>query len=693
MKKHFLLAIFLLASFHGIFYGQRFQVTTGSNLAEEQWAVVDDPALNRYVGIGNMTRNGVSRLWIASYDNNGVVQTSALATTGLPMIARDISLAPAYLGQPTYYVTGWASDDLNGLTHRMFVGRVRLDGSFLWYKQSPMPPSATMMEGVALVTAPNRDVVVVGHIAAGGIITSTFQVYLVRFDSQGNLVWGYTYNGSGNGRGNWKARGINLGVATPSCPVSARAPDYFIVTGEVTDLEYRTPGLTGTHTFAALYNGDGNECWRNIYPAMVGTVSADAGYDVVYEPATASYCVVGVAQTGPIRESANSTPYLLRLAPSGAILAGAVYFFNATPLGYYPRCVALDFNPTLGGVVFAGPSYRNTILGNNNGNNSVFWGRMPPIVAPLPNLATGFYNGNGTSIGVPQPFWLDNAIHESIVSPARGNTAGFLISANARPGAFGNGDAHLIRTDGGGATPNNCMFILSPAFPDPVTVVEYSGSSRLAEAYFGDVATTTGELPVGQTFCKDECTISGSFSYQGVYEGQGETITFTANATGNGYLLYEWDFGDGTSSGISPSNQTVSHNYPGGVFRVCLTVYNVNASGDTCKVKYCKDITVSGVVLGDVVGLTKQRPKYGNELIIYPNPITDQLSLQVLLPGATTAAVQIFNAKGISVYQIGTKLVNGKSLLVIPTKDWPSGTYIAKVIGNDATIAKQFVKN
>ena len=339
MKKLFLLTIL---SFVCIFIAnaQRFQVTTGTSLADEKWAVIQDSVAGGYVTIGNVTSSaGLRQVWISSYNTAGVVITSALATNGRQMIARDICQAPpeASTGKRSYYVTGWT---ITGTIHQMFIGRIKLDGGFIWYLENPFGGTAgNSKEGVAIAVAPNGDAVAAGNTA---MPASTFpagsRVTMTRVSSAGVIMWSKVYNQSGN----WMVRELANGVPSPGCAASPTAlPGEFVITGEV-NISTVTGGGRPT-TFAAVYNGAGTECWKNIYPVSFSSpaITADAGYDVVYNTATGNYAIAGVAQTGAARASVASTPYLLEVSAAGAMVSGAVYFApGLTPLGLYPRCIA-----------------------------------------------------------------------------------------------------------------------------------------------------------------------------------------------------------------------------------------------------------------------------------------------------------------------------------------------------------------
>ncbi len=503
----------LLLSFSCIIitvHAQRFQVTTGTPLMEEYWAVVQDPAINAYVAIGNVTNTaGVINLWISSYNAAGGVLTSAIANNNRRLIARDISIAPPdpASGQSTYYVTGWTQINVGAANvNQLFVGRIRLNGTFLWYQENPFAGNGNGHEGVAVVTEPaTGDVVVLGNVqlpVTGGIPAGS-RVTLSRFTPAGAIVWTSTYNTGGQ----WMARELDLGVAGGCAGVM---PGHFVITGEV---RLGTASGVPSQTFVANYNGNGVECWRNLYPAVAAgiTNTGDAGYDVVWEPNSGNYCVVGVVQTGPGRAVVTSTPYILTINPVGGLVASSVYVGGGMqPLGLYPRTVSLGQNP--GQVVFAGPNFNA---------NQTFWGSVPNIVPP-PGAAILTYAGFGTANSIAQPFILNDAEPEDVILTGLGTAPGYLVSTNARPvGAFGQGDGHFIKPDLAGQTPLACppSSIGNTTLPSnnrtPVTTV------RIPLQPWGNPAWTNNSYPVQQTICKDP-VVAGAKQLEGKDKVPGE---------------------------------------------------------------------------------------------------------------------------------------------------------------------------
>ncbi len=578
--KSFFLVLFILSLWNPTF-SQRFQVTTGAALAEEYWAELEDialPAGAGYVTIGNVTTSaGIGQLWISSYNMNGVVVTSARATTNRKMIARDISLAetdPA-TGLRTYYVTGWSLSASTGVAlNQAFICRIRLNGSIMWYREDPIVAPGIEKEGVAIVTAPNGDAVIVGNamMPATSDIPAGSRIFLARFTSAGGLIWSNIYNKSGN----WKVREMAPGVPTTSCVGTPSLPGDFVITGEVA--QPPAAGGAGTpNTFAALYNGGGAECWRNLYP--VGTSkpnTGDAGYDIIYNAASGIYNIVGVAQLGIGRAVITSTPYLVAVTPTGGFAGAALYLSpTGAPMGLYPRCVTIGHSTTAPGqIFFAGPDYVG---------KKTFLGTVPSIGGP--GSFTN-YDGLASANSFPQPFVLDDAQPEGIIATKLNAYPGFLISTNAYPtGAFGRGDGHFIRTNLSGQTPDSCKN--NPIQSMPMFVQNFipSNSVQVQQQQWGPVQPPNFTYAVQQKFCKDVCVVTAGFTFTNA----GSTYSFTNTSTGNGTLSYAWDFGDATSS--TSTNPT--HTYAAsGTYVVCLTTTNINSNGDTCRASSCQTISV-----------------------------------------------------------------------------------------------------
>ncbi len=95
-----------------------------------------------------------------------------------------------------------------------------------------------------------------------------------------------------------------------------------------------------------------------------------------------------------------------------------------------------------------------------------------------------------------------------------------------------------------------------------------------------------------------------------------------------------WDFGDGTTS----TERSPNHIFPkGGVYHVCLTVSNQYGT-DT----FCREVTVSGTPVVDIFNEIKME--------VFPNPASDQITLQLTQPLPSEAKFQLFSITGQSVF-------------------------------------------
>ncbi len=562
-----------------IFYNtqaQRFQATTGTPNPDEKWATVEDAATNRYVTIGNVTVANVAggavlqQLWISSYNKIGVVQSSARASNGRRMIARDISLAPNDPnGIRTYFVTGYTVD-ANGVS-KMFIGRIYLTGVFAWYVENPVVGNG--VEGVAITTAPNGDAVAVGNVSWPNAPASS-QIILTRIPAIGGApTWSRVYNVAGT---NWIVREINNGSPIPNFINPVNGPNgYFVVTGEA-KYTVGAAGAVVTSTFVSAYNGAGTEGWKNIYPeanAAIVTL-ADAGYDVVVNTQTNNYNVAGVAQMGVNRAAATSTPYLLEINSAGALINSAVYTnTNNQALGLYPRCI--ENGRTVGQTVFAGPDFAN---------NRTFYGTVNTIggAATIYN-----YAGQATANSTVQPYIYYDGPREDIVGTTNGLNPGYLITTNALPvGAFGAGDGHYIRTDINGQTPATCTYTPITSAPSASNniITKASVTNQVGNWVFQP--TVFNANPVQQQFCRNIIIVIPDFNINPVLGN----VAFADVSSGNGTLSYAWDFGDGTTSTV----QHPTHSYANSsTYNVCLTVTNTLPDGDTASSTICKQVAVN----------------------------------------------------------------------------------------------------
>jgi PKD repeat protein len=579
-QKIYLLLMMLFTA--GFMNGQLWQVDTGTDRVEEKWAVIEEPNHRWHVTIGNQkdAQDAKSCIWITCYDQNGNVVSSYKSELDRDLIVRDISLAPYEGEEPTFYVTGW-SKGISG--NAFFLGRMYRFGNFIWYTESDANTNKEG-EGVAIVTAPNGDAVAVGHRQVDGK-----QIHIMRYSPGGARLWSKVHYLPGT---NWMVREIDLGTQSDLCGPG----DYegsFVVVGEAWLTDDTTTPPTA---FVSQYNSSGDECWRNLYQSTApGDSRGDAAYDVVYDPITKNYQVVGAVDFSSTR-GVNSSPYLFAVDNNGNQVSTGVYRnTNDQPLGCYPRCVSLGFDNN---IVMSGPFFNFEASGNPLG--TIFFASHQ-IMGAMGPLYLGFYTGPGnkpTGNSLPQPYFLNDAQPEDIVQRNWGIPQGYVISSNAFPsGDFANGDGVLLSTDiNGQVSSGDCEIkTLNSSLKEtpnqqPIDRITVDWEET---PYYDPIRS---EYPVNTRICQPPpCAVNCGFNFT----VSGMTATFTNTSVGTGTLTYSWNFGD-PGSGIFnfDSNANPTHTFSTtGTFLVCLTVINTMPDGTTCSCTICQNVTISCVIL------------------------------------------------------------------------------------------------
>ncbi|MCG3167453.1 MAG: hypothetical protein POELPBGB_03245 [Bacteroidia bacterium] len=157
------------------------------------------------------------------------------------------------------------------------------------------------------------------------------------------------------------------------------------------------------------------------------------------------------------------------------------------------------------------------------------------------------------------------------------------------------------------------------------------------------------------------------------------------HATGSGTLSYSWDWGDGTFDNIAYP----SHTYDiAGDYTICLTVTDAN----NCTHTYCNDYTFKtespiayiNVIDPLTVGIAQSEKEKG-DLIIYPNPATNTLTIE------TETAKGIYQLQDIT----GKVLLSGSLTATKFTLDISAlskGIYLLSLIEDEQQVNRKIVK-
>lgn len=182
------------------------------------------------------------------------------------------------------------------------------------------------------------------------------------------------------------------------------------------------------------------------------------------------------------------------------------------------------------------------------------------------------------------------------------------------------------------------------------------------------------------------CVSNASFAIIGDTTGNYYAYDYSS---GTGSLSYLWNFGDGTTSTL----QYPSHQYsPPGQYVVCLTL-SATSGTTTCSNTYCDSSSVhkspnsftmsSFNVIPQTTTSIKQLENVIN-INAYPNPITDELTIDVTIKDNLKVKYILVDALGRTIY-VGS-VDNGKSL--INTASLEKGFYNLSIINSKGDLLR-----
>ncbi len=218
--------------------------------------------------------------------------------------------------------------------------------------------------------------------------------------------------------------------------------------------------------------------------------------------------------------------------------------------------------------------------------------------------------------------------------------------------------------------------------PSTVSTTRY-----LIEIAFNGTCTSSKAISYGSTRSNKQTVSGGSggsvsalFTQTSTNISAGQSVIFTDQSIGtptpNNWV---WTFQGGTPNVSNQQNPVVTYNTDG-LYDVTLSVGNGSSTDQITKTGL---IQVGNVSANTLIGLEK--------LMIFPNPFSDELSIQIefnqnadikleltALDGRILETKQLFNTKTVS-----TKM---------ELKNLSSGVYILSIIANDGIMNKRLIK-
>jgi hypothetical protein len=213
--------------------------------------------------------------------------------------------------------------------------------------------------------------------------------------------------------------------------------------------------------------------------------------------------------------------------------------------------------------------------------------------------------------------------------------------------------------------------------------------------------------------CSDTCWMEPDFHVNESLDPdtlvlcKGDFLYFHGFSNTNAALEYAWDFGDGIATNYS-LEPLISHRYlQPGYYTVCMTVW-LKPNGQyippcgpytMCKTIYVKDCSEKpteeeggGWLPNDPGGEGTKILTMGSDapLSIFPNPVSDELTIRGLTDGETVTEIAVCDLSGRLV--MSKAIAAGKGEVRLSVRELKAGAYVLKVKGQTYDGEVKFIR-
>ena len=218
----------------------------------------------------------------------------------------------------------------------------------------------------------------------------------------------------------------------------------------------------------------------------------------------------------------------------------------------------------------------------------------------------------------------------------------------------------------------------------PVQQIVYDSSNNCIDMTVLTITVTGVSNPV-----------SCNAAFVVIPDSNSSNVTVLNTSTGNN-LSYFWDFGDGNTSTLAYPSYTYTTPGP---FWLCLTV-----TGGNCTSTYCDSINSGGTVLKQTGFTVNVQAHTGtglnenvniiSELNTYPNPVKNQLTIELNLTQQTNLNITITDVLGNIIDVIDdSNLPSGTNKLYWNTNKVSNGIYLLQINGENTNEVKKLIIN
>jgi hypothetical protein len=232
----------------------------------------------------------------------------------------------------------------------------------------------------------------------------------------------------------------------------------------------------------------------------------------------------------------------------------------------------------------------------------------------------------------------------------------------------GAADSAIVSVVATGGTPTGGTLVIG----DSTHTITGTSAMTTYDVYVANICG--GDTAVGGPYPFSTGNIGAPVaSFSWMSPGWNLSVEFDASAsTGNGNS-YAWDFGDGTTgTGVNPTHPYTS----GGIKTIKLTVTNACGSDDTT-------ITVADISLSE--------NELSNNMIMFPNPASDVLNIELSLEGADHLEIRVMDISGKTVMQVSEEKTSVKYEGRLDVSNLAQGVYMIEVSDGQYTAVRRLI--
>ena len=246
---------------------------------------------------------------------------------------------------------------------------------------------------------------------------------------------------------------------------------------------------------------------------------------------------------------------------------------------------------------------------------------------------------------------------------------------------------YLLQIDGWSADEGTCLL-----------TYEYSTCDSVI---FGCTDSTAVNYDPFATVDDGSClydSLGGCVAFFEIYYVDEVTdVVYIENLSSGPYLEYFWDFGDGSTS----YEEFPMHEYgEDGTYTVCLTVWS-QITGGLCQDTYCLDVVYNGSGFVNTGGFTINVVPPGTplgineydfirELTLYPNPSTDEFTVEISGNNNADLKFEILDISGRLVYESFESNSGYFIRKTINVHDLENGPYLLRISSGNAFRTTKF---